>query len=52
MSSKKRQAVNLECIECRFSKVVSPNVGKLPVDFVVEHGRETGHKVKISSDEN
>lgn len=50
MSQKARQSVEIACTECRFSKVVGPDDEKAAADYVVEHGKETGHKVSITSD--
>lgn len=37
----------VDCRECTFSKTVPPEDGTLPSDVVVEHGRETGHKLAV-----
>lgn len=39
----------IDCQECAFSKTVHPDDGKLAADVVVEHGRETGHKLSVSA---
>lgn len=39
----------IECQDCAFSKTVHPDDGTLPADVVVEHGRETGHKLSVGA---
>lgn len=41
-------AMELDCTECQFSKVVGYDGGKLPSDHVREHGNETGHFVSLT----
>lgn len=42
----------IDCQECAFSKTVHPEDGALPADVVVEHGRETGHKLSVGARED
>jgi hypothetical protein len=37
----------VECQDCNFATVVSPDEDRLPADVVVEHGRESGHKLAV-----
>ena len=37
----------MECQDCNFTAVVTPNDDRLPADVVVEHGRESGHKLSV-----
>ena len=37
--------VRVECTECPFSEVVEKD-GDKPATVIVEHGRETGHKLR------
>ena len=39
----------VDCQECAFSRTVHPDDGTLPADVVVEHGRETGHKLAVGT---
>lgn len=39
----------IDCQECGFSKTVRPEDGTLPADVVVEHGKETGHKLSVGA---
>lgn len=39
----------IDCQECAFSKTVHPKDGTLPADVVVEHGKETGHKLSVGA---
>lgn len=41
----------IDCQECGFSETVQPEDGSLPADVVVEHGRETGHKLSVGATE-
>lgn len=40
---------SIECQECGFSETVHPEDGRLPADVVVEHGRDTGHKLSVGT---
>lgn len=40
--------LRVECTDCHFTTVVDPDDEELPSDVIVEHGRETGHKLTLS----
>lgn len=45
MSEEQRhQRVQVVCLECHFSEVVEKRGGQ-PASLIIEHGRETGHKL-------
>ena len=48
MSTKKTAQMQLDCTECRFSKRTEKDGEKLPAEIVREHGKNTGHKVRVS----
>ena len=48
MTGKDGARMRLDCTECHFSRVVRFDDDVLPAEVVVEHGRETGHRVAIS----
>ena len=37
----------VECQDCGFSTIVKPGEDRIPADVVVEHGRESGHKLSV-----
>lgn len=39
----------LVCPECGFRKLVDADDDRRAAEYVLEHGRETGHKVRIES---
>lgn len=39
--------VRVTCTECSYSQVVSEDGDRVPADYVVEHGHETGHILTI-----
>lgn len=41
-----QETVQIVCTECMFSRKVEKAEQK-PADVIVEHGRETGHTVRI-----
>lgn len=43
MPQDKQTPMLVECTECSFSRVVSPEDDELPVDVIIEHGSEHGH---------
>lgn len=47
-----RSTMEVECIECTFSKVVGPDSDKLPAEVMIEHGQETGHQLTVSTIED
>lgn len=46
---KNTDGMRVECTECDFSRVVRDGDGDHPSDIVIDHGRETGHKLSVSS---
>ena len=42
-----RREARVECQGCNFRAVVAPSDNRLPADVVVEHGRESGHKLSV-----
>lgn len=44
MDGEKAGKVKVLCKECSFSKTVA-NEGERPGEVIIEHGRETGHKL-------
>lgn len=40
--------MRVECDECNFSRSVRPEDEQLPGEVVVEHGRNTGHRLSVS----
>jgi len=40
--------MKVECTECTFSEIVCEDDDVLPADVIIEHGRDTGHKLSIS----
>ena len=40
----RRQQVQVVCLECHFSEVVEKSGGQ-PANVIIEHGRDTGHKL-------
>lgn len=42
-----RGTIEVICTICRFSQVIHRGDDKLPSDIVVQHGRETGHKLRV-----
>lgn len=41
--------VKIECTECPYSQLVHPEDDALPAEVIVEHGRETGHKLTTAN---
>lgn len=52
MELKVKESILVECQECLYSEVVEPDDELTPGEAVIEHGRETGHKLRVEeSDE-
>lgn len=51
MSNNVREAVEVRCTQCRFTKLVGPDDPQLPADVIIEHGTETGHKLSMGEPE-
>jgi hypothetical protein len=41
--------IRVVCPECQYSQLVRENDDGVPADYVVEHGRETGHILTMES---
>lgn len=42
-------SARVECQECQFSETVRAGDGRVPADIVIEHGRESGHKLSVTT---
>lgn len=42
-------AARVVCQDCWFSTVVRPDDDRLPADVVIDHGKESGHKLSVES---
>ncbi|MFB6165531.1 MAG: hypothetical protein ABEJ31_10270 [Haloarculaceae archaeon] len=40
--------LNVYCPECGFSQQVLPCEERVAADVVIEHGRKTGHKLRVT----
>ena len=40
----RRPHVEVVCLECHFSEIVEKRCGR-PANLIIEHGRDTGHKL-------
>lgn len=52
MSVQEATPMEVDCQECAFSRVVEPTTEELPADVVIEHGRSSGHKLRVGEIEN
>lgn len=41
------ETIRVACQECPYSEVVEPDDELSPGETVIEHGRETGHKLHV-----
>jgi uncharacterized Zn finger protein (UPF0148 family) len=41
--------VRVTCPECGYAQVVREDDDRVPADCILEHGRETGHKLNLES---
>ena len=41
------ERMKVECTECGFQRFMDPDDGEKPADALVEHGRQTGHKLTV-----
>lgn len=48
MAKRVEMRMHLDCQECTFSTLAAVNGERLPAEILVEHSRETGHKVALS----
>lgn len=44
-----RTAARVECRECWFATDVGPEDDRSPAEVVIAHGRESGHKLSVTS---
>ena len=44
-----RSPARIECRECWFSAAVGPDDDRSPAEVVISHGRESGHKLSVTS---
>ena len=44
-----QEAARVECRECWFSADVAPGDDRSPAEVVIAHGRESGHKLSVTS---
>ena len=44
-----RSRARIECSECRFSTDVGPDDDRIPAEVVISHGRESGHKLSVTT---
>ena len=42
------RTIEVTCTECPFSATVTPADDRLPAEYVVDHGKETGHKLQTN----
>lgn len=47
MGEATQKEIELDCVDCHFSKIVSHSDDKTPSERVREHGKETGHCVSV-----
>lgn len=40
--------MRVDCTECRFSETAGPDSDQLPGELLVQHARETGHKLSLT----
>lgn len=48
MAEQVEQRMHLDCQECTFSTLAAIDGERLPAEILIEHSRETGHKVALS----
>ncbi|SEP10483.1 hypothetical protein SAMN04487948_11448 [Halogranum amylolyticum] len=44
-----QRTMKVTCGECTFTQVIHPGDEELPSEIVVEHGKQTGHKLKVAA---
>lgn len=49
MAAESRHATIVDCTECPFSRTVGPEDDRAPAAVVIEHGRRTGHLLRIGN---
>lgn len=48
MVGKLQRTMKVTCRECAFKQVVHPDDEELPSEVVIEHGKQTGHKLEVA----
>ena len=43
-----KETMKVECTECNFRRLVDSDDEERPADAVIEHGRQTGHKLTVA----
>lgn len=43
--------IKVECTECPFSEIIDGSDEELPANAVIEHGKETGHTLRVEAQE-
>lgn len=51
MTAEGRGVTSVDCTECPFSRTVSPDDDLVPAEVVIEHGKQTGHLLRVGSPE-
>ena len=51
MAADGRGATSVDCTECPFSLTVAPEDDRVPAEVVIEHGKQTGHLLRVGSSE-
>lgn len=51
MAAESRCATTVDCTECPFSRTVSPDDDRVPAEVVIEHGKQTGHLLRVGRPE-
>ncbi|SEP27084.1 hypothetical protein SAMN04487948_1309 [Halogranum amylolyticum] len=49
MAGKSQSTMEVTCNKCAFTQVVNPGDEVLPSEVVVEHGKQTGHKLTVAA---
>lgn len=47
MEQRADHRIQVECQECSFAEVVGEDDERLPGEVVIQHGRSTGHKLRV-----
>lgn len=46
------ESVRVECRECTFTAVVTESDDRVPAEVVIAHGKESGHKLSVTTIED
>lgn len=49
MKQEQTQTARVECQECDFTTIVSDDDDRIPADVVIAHGKESGHKLSVTT---